>query len=133
MQLKRGAVVTASIGGPSGKPRPFLVLRSSHFTEHSLVTIMAFTGTLEEAQLLRVTVQPSAENGLHLPSQAMSTISSRFACNASTRLSDSLPTVTLERSLAPSRSTSESRIRRPVRGRSELTICEKKPATGCDR
>ena len=28
MPLNTGAVVTASIGGPSGKPRPFLVVRS---------------------------------------------------------------------------------------------------------
>lgn len=47
------------------------MLRSDHFTAHSLVTIVAFTATLTEAPLLRVTVQPSAENGLHAPSQAM--------------------------------------------------------------
>jgi mRNA interferase MazF len=69
--LKRGAVVTASIGGASGKPRPFLVLRSSSFSEHSLVTLMAFTSTVTDAPTLRVTVQPSAENGLHMPSLAM--------------------------------------------------------------
>ncbi|HTV30568.1 MAG TPA: type II toxin-antitoxin system PemK/MazF family toxin [Xanthobacteraceae bacterium] len=71
MRLSRGAVVTASIGSPSGKPRPFLVLRSDHFAAHALVTIVAFTGTITEAPLLRVTVQPSAENGLRAPSQAM--------------------------------------------------------------
>jgi mRNA interferase MazF len=71
VRLSRGAVVTASIGSPSGKPRPFLVLRSDHFAAHSLVTIVAFTGTLTEAPSLRVTVQPSAENGLHAPSQVM--------------------------------------------------------------
>ena len=71
MHLKRGDVVTASIGGLSGKPRPFLVLRSSHFAEHTLVTIMAFTGTVTDAPSLRVTVQPSAENGLNVASQAM--------------------------------------------------------------
>ncbi len=71
MRLTRGAVVTASIGGPSGKPRPFLVLRSNHFAEHSLVTLLAFTSTLTDAPTLRVTVQPSAENGLQMPSQAM--------------------------------------------------------------
>jgi mRNA interferase MazF len=71
VRLTRGAVVTASIGGPSGKPRPFLVLRSDHFTEHSLVTLLAFTSTLTEAPTLRVTVAPSLGNGLQLPSQAM--------------------------------------------------------------
>jgi mRNA interferase MazF len=71
VRLSRGAVITASIGTPSSKPRPFLVLRSDHFTAHSLVTIVAFTSTLTDAPSLRVTVQPSAENGLHAPSQAM--------------------------------------------------------------
>jgi mRNA interferase MazF len=71
VRLSRGAVVAASIGAPSGKPRPFLVLRSDHFAAHSLVTIVAFTSTISEAPSLRVTVQPSAENGLHAPSQAM--------------------------------------------------------------
>ena len=71
MALKRGSVVTASIGGPSGKPRPFLVIRSDHFAEHSLVTVMAFTGTISDNPTLRVTVRPSAENGLHTASQAM--------------------------------------------------------------
>ena len=30
-----GAVVTASVGDPAGKPRPFVVLRSDHFAEHA--------------------------------------------------------------------------------------------------
>jgi len=71
LRLGRGTVVTASVGGASGKPRPFLVLRSDYFAEHSLVTLLAFTSTLTEAPLLRVTLQPSAENGLQVPSQAM--------------------------------------------------------------
>jgi len=71
VRLTRGAVVTASIGGASGKPRPFLVLRSNHFAEHSLVTLLAFTSTLTDAPTLRVTVQPSTDNGLQMPSQAM--------------------------------------------------------------
>jgi mRNA interferase MazF len=69
--LKRGAVVTASIGAPSGKPRPFLVVRSDSFAEHSLVTVMAFTSTISDNPTLRVAVRPSAENGLHTVSLAM--------------------------------------------------------------
>ena len=60
MRLTRGAVVIASIGEPSGKPRPFVVIRSGHFAEHSLVTFaehslvtfMAFTSVLTEAAAL---------------------------------------------------------------------------------
>lgn len=71
MPLSRGAIVTASIGDPSGKPRPFLVLRSDRFAGHTLVTLVALTTTITDAPTLRVTVQPTAENGLQRPSQAM--------------------------------------------------------------
>jgi len=71
MALNRGAVVTASIGGPSGKPRPFLVVRSDSFAEHSMVTVMAFTSSPSDNPTLRVMVRPSAENGLHAASHAM--------------------------------------------------------------
>jgi mRNA interferase MazF len=47
------------------------VLRSDHFAAHSLVTLLAFTGTATEAPSLRVRVQPSTENGLQVSSQAM--------------------------------------------------------------
>lgn len=71
MKLVRGAVVTASINAPSGKPRPFLILRSDHFAGHRLVTVLAFTSTLVDAPTLRITIEPTAENGLRLPTQAM--------------------------------------------------------------
>jgi mRNA interferase MazF len=71
VELRRGAVVTASISDSSGKPRPFLVLRSDWFDGHMLVTLLAFTSTITDAPLLRVPVEPTAENGLQLPSQAM--------------------------------------------------------------
>jgi mRNA interferase MazF len=69
--IPRGAIVTASLGDPSGKPRPFLVLRSDHFAAHSLVTLLAFTTALVEAPTLRITVQPTEQNGLRATSQAM--------------------------------------------------------------
>jgi mRNA interferase MazF len=69
--LKRGAVVVASIGDPSGKPRPFVVLRSDRFSSNTLVTLLAFTSRIRDALTLRIDVQPSTENGLQRPSQAM--------------------------------------------------------------
>jgi len=71
VELTRGAVVTASINDPTGKPRPFLVLRSDRFAGHTLVMIMAFTSTLTDAPSLRVSVEPTAVNGLLYRSQAM--------------------------------------------------------------
>ncbi len=71
MGLKRGAVVIASIGTPSGKPRPFLLLRANQFSDHSLVTILPFTSTLIDAPTLRVAIEAAPENGLQSLSQVM--------------------------------------------------------------
>jgi mRNA interferase MazF len=64
-------VVTASVGDPAGKPRPFVVLRSDHFVEHALVTLVAFSTTPNETPTLRVAVEPSDANGLRATSLAM--------------------------------------------------------------
>jgi mRNA interferase MazF len=70
-RLQRGTVVVASVGAPSGKPRPFVVLRSDRFSQHALVTLLPFTSELQDAPTLRVTVEPTEANGLQRPSQVM--------------------------------------------------------------
>ncbi len=67
----RGKLVTIAIQGDFGKPRPALVIQANQFSEHASVTILPISSTLVAAPLLRVTVQPSAENGLQKPSQVM--------------------------------------------------------------
>lgn len=67
----RGQFVTVAVQGDFGKPRPALVIQANQFSEHSSVTVLPLTSTLVTAPLLRVTVQPSAENGLQKPSQIM--------------------------------------------------------------
>ena len=67
----RGDLVTVAMQGDCGKPRPALVIQSDQFNEHATVAVLPLTGTLVAAPLLRITVQPSAENGLQKPSQAM--------------------------------------------------------------
>jgi mRNA interferase MazF len=67
----RGAFVTIAMQGDFGKPRPALVIQADQFNEHATVTVLPVTSTLVAAPLLRVTVQPSAENGLQKPSQVM--------------------------------------------------------------
>jgi len=67
----RGDLVTIAMQGDFGKPRPALVIQANHFSEHSSVTVLPITGTLVAAPLLRVTIQPTAENGLQKPSQVM--------------------------------------------------------------
>ncbi|GFE61313.1 type II toxin-antitoxin system PemK/MazF family toxin [Geobacter sp. AOG2] len=69
--MRRGELVTIAMQGDFGKPRPALVIQSDQFNGHSTVTVLPVTSTLVEAPLLRVTVQPSSENGLQKPSQVM--------------------------------------------------------------
>jgi mRNA interferase MazF len=67
----RGDLVTIAMQGDFGKPRPALVIQADQFDEHATVTVLPVTSTLVAAPLLRVTVQPSTENGLQMPSQVM--------------------------------------------------------------
>ncbi|PRD30520.1 UNVERIFIED_CONTAM: insO2 [Trichonephila clavipes] len=69
--MMRGDLVAIALSGDFGKPRPALVIQANQFSEHTSVTILPLTSTLVPAPLLRVTVQPNAENGLQKPSQVM--------------------------------------------------------------
>lgn len=69
--MKRGDLITLSMPGDFGKPRPALVIQADLFCEHASVTVLLITSTLVDAPLLRITVQPSAENGLMKTSQVM--------------------------------------------------------------
>lgn len=69
--MMRGDLVTIAIQGDFGKPRPALVVQANQFSEHASVTVLPITSTIVAAPLLRVTIQPSAENSLQKPSQIM--------------------------------------------------------------
>ena len=69
--MMRGDLVTIAMQGNFGKPRPALVIQANQYSEHVSATVLLITSTLVAAPLLRVTVQPSAENGLQKPSQVM--------------------------------------------------------------
>lgn len=69
--MRRGDFVTIATQGDFGKPRPALVIQASLFEGHPSVTVLPVTSAIVAAPLLRVTVQPSPENGLQKPSQVM--------------------------------------------------------------
>ena len=69
--MRRGDFVTIAMQGDFGKPRPALVIQADQFDEHATVTVLPVTSTLVAAPLLRIKVQPDAENGLQKPSQVM--------------------------------------------------------------
>ncbi|GHU38279.1 mRNA interferase PemK [Betaproteobacteria bacterium] len=67
----RGDFVTIAMQGDFGKPRPALIIQADQFSEHPSITVLPVSSTILPAPLLRVTVQPSADNGLQKPSQVM--------------------------------------------------------------
>ncbi len=67
----RADLVTIAMQGDFGKPRPALVIQADQFNEHTTVTVLPVTSKLVAAPLLRIAVEPSAENGLQQPSQVM--------------------------------------------------------------
>ena len=69
--MRRGDLVTVALQGDQGKPRPALVVQSDHFGELGSVTVLPITGTLIDAPLLRVPVEPSGQNGLAKRSEIM--------------------------------------------------------------
>lgn len=67
----RGHLVTVSLPGDIGKPRPALVIQADQFAETATVTVLPLSGTLVDAPLIRIPVEPSEANGLRKPSQIM--------------------------------------------------------------
>lgn len=67
----RGDLVTVAMQGDLGKPQPALVIQADQFNEHATVTVLPLTSALVAAPLLRITIEPSTENGLQKPLQVM--------------------------------------------------------------
>lgn len=69
--MKRGDIVTISLPGEYGKPRPGLIFQSDLFILTNSVTVLPLTSHLIDAPLFRVLVEPNEDNGLKLPSHIM--------------------------------------------------------------
>lgn len=67
--MTRGDIVTVAVTGVSGKPRPALVVQADPFDQTGTITVLLISGTLVDAPLIRLTVQPTRQNGLLKPSQ----------------------------------------------------------------
>lgn len=67
--MRRGDLVIIAAPGDYGKPRPGLVVQSDLFDEHPSVTLCLVTSALRETPLVRITVDPSPDNGLQRISQ----------------------------------------------------------------
>lgn len=67
----RGDLVAIALQGDFGRPQPALVIQANQFSESASTTVLPITSVLVAGPLLRVTVQPSDENGLQKPWQVM--------------------------------------------------------------
>jgi mRNA interferase MazF len=64
-------LVSVTLQGDYGKPRPALIVQADQFAELGSVVILPLTSHMIDAPLLRLTVEPSADTGLRAPSQIM--------------------------------------------------------------
>ena len=69
--MKRGDLVTVAFQGDKGKPRPALVVQSDYFAAHSTVALCPLTSTILDPPLFRITMEPTAANGLAKTSRVM--------------------------------------------------------------
>ncbi len=70
--MNRGDVVLLAAPGDYGKPRPAVVVQSDLFNEtHASIAVCLVSSDLQDAPLFRLTVEPTRENGLQVPSQIM--------------------------------------------------------------
>ncbi|PWW01894.1 mRNA interferase MazF [Hoeflea marina] len=64
-------MITVALQGAFGKPRPALIVQADQFQDAATLTVALVSSDLIEAPLMRLSVMPTPENGLRLPSQIM--------------------------------------------------------------
>lgn len=69
--MKRGELVTVAAQGDYGKPRPAVIIQSDVLDAADNVLVALLTSTIADAPLYRLTLEPTADNGLKVVSQVM--------------------------------------------------------------
>ena len=70
--MRRGDLVTITLQGDFGKPHPALVVQSDLFNaDHATVSVLPITSAIIGTPVFRITLEPSAANGLRKVSQIM--------------------------------------------------------------
>ena len=70
--MKRGNVVLVVVPGDYGKPRPAVVVQTDLVNDiHSSIVVCPVTSRIQDAELFRLTIEPSSSNGLQKTSQIM--------------------------------------------------------------
>jgi mRNA interferase MazF len=66
-----GDLISVSLRGEYGKPRPALIIQSDRYAHLNSVTVLPLTSNLTNSEPCRVVVEPSPQNGLHERSHVM--------------------------------------------------------------
>lgn len=69
--MRRGDIVTVTLQGDHGKPRPALIVQSDHLLASTHVAVLLLTSFQADAPLMRVAVEATSETGLSGNSYAM--------------------------------------------------------------
>ena len=70
--MRRGEIWTVAGGQEyASKPRPVVIVQDDVFDATDSITVCAFTTNPVEAPLFRLSVEPTARNGLRTPSRLM--------------------------------------------------------------
>jgi mRNA interferase MazF len=70
--MNRGDVVTVVATGDYGKPRPAVIVQTDALpAAHASVVVCQMTSECSDATDFRVTIEPTASNGLRVRSQVM--------------------------------------------------------------
>jgi mRNA interferase MazF len=71
MEMRRGDLVTVVLSGDYGKSRPALIVQDDAFDALPSISVLPLTCDLRGAHLVRVSVEPTRQNGLEKRSQVM--------------------------------------------------------------
>jgi len=70
--MKRGDIVLVVVPGDYGKPRPAVVVQTDLVNDiHASVVVCPITSHIQDAELFRLSIKPSPDNGLQKISQIM--------------------------------------------------------------
>ncbi len=70
--MKRGDVVTVAAAGDYGEPRPAVIVQTDALpADHASVVVCQMTSECSDAADFRLTIEPTARNGLRVRSQVM--------------------------------------------------------------
>jgi mRNA interferase MazF len=69
--MKQGDLISVSLPGDYGKPRPVLVIQSDIYEHLNSMTVLPLTSNVLSTEGCRVAVEMSEENGLRQVSQVM--------------------------------------------------------------